>query len=79
MSLLNLFTATNNKYISQLQLKQHMFNKCPTSDSNIVIVDAATLIVTDVTSEEVFTCRATNVLGTTEAKFVVKTIDRYTP
>ena len=56
-----------------------MFNKCPTSDSNIVIVDAATLIVTDVTSEEVFTCRATNVLGTTEAKFVVKTIDRYKP
>ncbi|KAL5250039.1 hypothetical protein ACHWQZ_G015943 [Mnemiopsis leidyi] len=45
-------------------------------DDNIVMVDEKTIIVTDVTDEQVYTCRATNVLGVAETKFVVKTIDR---
>ena len=46
-------------------------------DDNIVMVDDKTIIVTDVTDEQVYTCRATNVLGVAETKFVVKTIDRF--
>ena len=40
----------------------------------MIVIDTATLIVTDITREQVFTCIATSQIGTSQAKFVVKTL-----